>query len=70
MCADIRFKDIESVSSSETTSISYTELAITTHSGDRWLFMLAPRSGSGWHGPSEKETEFAATVIMQAVKAQ
>ena len=70
MCADIRFKAIESVSRSETTSISYTELAITTHSGDRWLFMLAPRSGSGWHGPSEKETEFAATLIMQAVKAQ
>lgn len=66
----VLFDSVASVSRSETTSFSYTELIVELSTGERWLFTLAPSDGSGWRGPSEGETEIAVNSIKEAIKAR
>lgn len=37
--------------------MSYRQVAVLLDSGERILFTLAPRSGSGLRGPSDAETD-------------
>jgi hypothetical protein len=67
---EILFRDVASISRSDTTSISYTALIITTSSGERQFFTLAPESGSGWRGSSEDETENVLSRIKELIEAQ
>jgi hypothetical protein len=64
---DVVFADIERVSAREGSSFVFPSLEVVKASGQTLRITLVPADGLWWHGPSDRETSDAASLLRRAL---